>query len=307
MLPGLRSETRSRLWLAFAILLHCCCGLCASSSAASGPPSSSPAKLEADLRVFVHRNGGFWSPQVSLRSAGESMGRGLFATVRLAANHTFLRLPLTMLLTPHRAAVDFPKVQPISDVDALANYVRMQYLHGHRSAWAAYVNALPSEVPLAFRLPTSELKARLAGRALAETLRQRDRVLARGAQLGDAEEYAKLASVVHSRVFVVRARNPRTGEWVPSPALVPVADMLNLSQSPSTECETDLASTYFECRTTRAVPQDEQLWAPFGTEQGFATRQDRDAYTLMHYGFVFGAAASEGGARPPQSAHGEDL
>ena len=179
---------------------------------------------------------------------------------------------------------EVPKMKPKTDIDALANYIQIQTIRGEKSRFHAYVNALPDDVDLAFRRPTSEIVARLPPSWVQEVVNQRYAVYMRGKQLGDVETYVKRVSVVHSRVFVVRALDRRRNEWIPSPALVAGADMLNLSEHPNTDCETDVDSVFFECKTIKPIDAGEQLFTPFGRQ--FASEEDRDAYTLVHYGFA---------------------
>jgi len=241
-----------------------------------------PSLALRNLEGFINRAGGLVSPQVALQDAPH-MGRGFFATADLPQGFEFVRIPLGMVITPALAMHEFPDMHPVSDIDALANFVQLHMTQQAKSRFHAYVLALPEQVPVAFMRPESELRARLPMHdAMAAVQMKRD-ILQRGAQLGDADLYAERVSVIHSRVFVVRALDRARNEWVPSPALVPGVDFLNLSEHPNVDCETDHASQFFGCKTLVPVARGQQLFAPYGRK--FASAAERDAFTLMHYGF----------------------
>jgi len=256
--------------------------LASASLASALAQECDPSLALRNLEGFINSAGGFVSSKVALQDAPH-MGRGFFATADLPKGFEFIRIPLGMVITPALAIHEFPDMHPVSDIDALANFVQLHMTQRAKSRYHAYVLALPEQVPVGFMRAESELRARLPmNDAVAAAQMKRD-IVRRGAQLGDADLYAERVSVIHSRVFVVRALDRERNEWVPSPALVPGVDFLNLSEQPNVDCETDEASQFFGCRTLVPVSRGQQLFAPYG--QKFTSAAERDAFTLMHYGF----------------------
>ena len=114
---------------------------------ASAQPVSGSGDL-SDLAAFINRAGGFWSDRIILQQTPD-MGRGVFAKQALPSNYVFLKVPLTSLITPALVVHEIPKMKPVSDIDALANYIQVQNIKGAASRFHAY-SAFPVLAALLF-------------------------------------------------------------------------------------------------------------------------------------------------------------
>eukprot|EP00940_MAST-03C_sp_MAST-3C-sp2_P000784 g784.t1 len=106
------------------------------------------------------------------------------------------------------------------------------------------------------------------------------------------EQLQHLSFLIQSRTFGVRVKD-RTGKWHSAKCLVPLADVMNTAPSNriNTECFTNSRSTHFECRTTRDVEPDGELFAPYAgghldpgkflLNYGFTLPLDIDATTTI--------------------------
>jgi hypothetical protein len=213
-------------------------------------------------------------------------GRGLKTPDKsLKKSDIFLRLPLRGLLNSQSLLDD--RVTPVNHLDALALVVIEKAKLGKN----AYISTLPlaSGVQTAFRLCEDELVRRvkneetlLLAREMRDLVTERAMELVERGFIKEEKEYVHALSVIQSRVFVIQRM--KDDKWVKVPSLVMIADTLNLSLDPNTDCQTNEASTHFECYATRDIASDEELLAPFQHSQG---DMDMNSYTWMHYGFEF--------------------
>lgn len=262
---------------------------------------TSPLWVEKQLLESVEKYAGgkakgcFFSSNVHV-FCDPKKGRGLKFTGKVMnKSEIFLRLPLHALYNGQ--SIMSEKIQPVNHMDALAMVILEQtVLHN------SYVSTLPLEegVPTGFRLCNNELHARINDEDLREeALEMRRMVRERALELkslgwlSDPSRYERAISVAQSRVFIIRGK--KAGKWVKIPSLVMLADSLNLALpgQANTDCQTNEASTHFECYATRDIMSGEELLAPFEKHGS----EDMNSYTWFHYGFEFSKAELEAAAK----------
>jgi len=230
---------------------------------------------------------------------GVGGGRGLVVTAPggLARDTRFLSLPLHVLVTPHvfaalRERADASLPRPVNDLDALALWIGSERARGASARYAPYVECLPRDgADTAFRWSDDELAARLRdAEARRAALAMREDVARRAAALADplAATYAVDVSLVQSRVFSAAALSKASGVWVTSPALVPLADMMNLAPPPrnaTADCRTNDASTRFDCFALCDLAFGAELLAPLAGVSAHADAHARRDFVWAHYGF----------------------
>lgn len=216
----------------------------------------------------------------------EKKGRGLrLEGTNLKKGEVFLRLPLSALLTSQSFTND--NIEPINHLDALAMVIIEQDYSQN-----PYVATLPMNtgVNTGFRMCEEDLASKVKDLDLQEEARDmKDMVEDRGLELQslgfihDPKKYEKAVSIIQSRVFVVNAL--KDGDWVRIPAMVMIADMMNLAlpSKANSDCATNEESTHFECFATRDIVDGEELLTIF-VKKG---DHDLDSFTWSYYGFAF--------------------
>lgn len=232
--------------------------------------------------------GGFFSPEVHV-FCDPKKGRGLKAVEKgFKKSDIIIRLPLGALLTS-KSFSKADDIRPVNHLDALA----LALIEEKRKGLDDYVDTLPLQtgVMTAFRLCDQDLldkvkdeDTREQAREMKEAIDDRAEELIELGFITKSSEYVNALSVVQSRVFVLSVL--KDGNWVKVPSLVMIADMLNLSLDPNTDCITNDKSTHFECYATRDIEKGEELTAPFVKQ---SEAMDMNSFTWFYYGFEFSA------------------
>jgi hypothetical protein len=111
------------------------------------------------------------------------------------------------------------------------------------------------------------------------------------------EQFLWGLSTLWSRTHGVRLRD-RKGKWQKAGAFVPFADLLNMPSSGSlvdgqwvaevanADCQTNNASTHFECHTTKDVLTGEELLVPYGSAAVMMQGGYHNGQLLLDYGLT---------------------
>ena len=229
-------------------------------------------------------------------------GLGLKATSALPAGFRIVSIPFTLLLSiEHVFSDDWAQqhLDPLSDTDAMAIYLAHIRKTG-TSKWDPYIQLLPSSFP-SFPIFWSESQLNeLTGSSVKSFVERR---LRRAKEtydtLLDEDVKAELSmndflwglSVLFSRSHSISVRSPSSGRWVKVACQVPMADLFNTAtrtkideqDGNNVDCQTNDASTHFECFTTRPVTAGEELFVPYG---GVGKAGMGNGQLLLDYGFV---------------------
>ena len=272
------------------------------------------ATCEASLRAWLSEGRrGEWSWSVRLEWVGkERGGRGLRTSVDgpgLRANETFLSLALHSRDDDDgdgdgdetKAGVIYPETASraegvpkpvVNEIDAFSLWMAVQRVLGSSSEFAPYLRCLPRDgADTAFRWNARTLAERLTTeRYRREASAMRKAVQWRASRLNppfSAKNYETDVSLVQSRVFRIASSRTEAGEWVRVPALVPVADMLNLvpRELANVDCRTSDDASRFVCFALADIPPGTELLAPMaGLPLTHGLDEIRD-HVFANYGF----------------------
>lgn len=283
--------------------------------ASERPSAAFEEDREADSRflTWLTASGGMVGT-VQLARRGAVSGRGVVATRDMVVGELVARIPLSQLINIEHVLVH-PNLGPLldeaggdagivhewlSDSDALAVLLAYERSLGEMSQWAPWLSLLAMPANNVLTYP-EEFLQELQASPLVDILRRAKRRLTEthGYLLRlpgfhgrppagvitryTLEDHIWGVSTVLSRSYTVRIKD-RSGVWHSASCLVPFADFFNTGtvQHLNVDCATNNQSTYFECRTTRAVRAGDELLAPYGGRNSMLP----NSQLLLHYGFT---------------------